>query len=297
MKIARRSQADLLLIFLAVIWGLTFSVVKNALTEISPFFFNSIRFTIAFFFLLLFCWQDRKAFNKTLVLKGFLLGIIIFGGYSLQTIGLIYTSAANSGFISGLAVVIVPLLMIAVERRLPSPYVILGVTSATIGLALLSLETNLTFNFGDLLTLSGAFCFALQIVLIGKYANSFPTLPFVTVQIGTVALASTLAGLAAEPLPSTFSYQVWGALLITAIPATALAFIIQNWAQRFTTPTRTAIILALEPVFGMVFAIILLGEIFTNKDLIGAFLMLTGMLLAELKEEDKEKIKNKEAPA
>lgn len=291
MKFSTQSKADLLLIGVTAVWGLTFVVVKNALADITPFYFNAVRFAIAFMFLVMFCFKNKELFSREMMLKGFLLGLFLFGGYSLQTIGLNYTTASNSGFITGLAVVIVPLLMIVLERQLPSGYAALGAACAAIGLALLSLESNLSFNIGDLLTLGCALCFALHIVLVGRYANSFPTLPFVTVQVGAVALSSGLVGWWQEPVPGSFTFEVWLALLITAIPATSLAYLIQNWAQRFTTPTRTAIIFALEPVFSMLFAFLLLKEFFTGRDLAGAALMLTGMLLAELKgSKEKEEV-------
>lgn len=278
--------ANLLLIGVTAVWGLTFVVVKNALNSISPFYFNAFRFTIAALFLLIGCCLNKQSFDPRLIKKGLLVGLFLFGGYSFQTIGLRYTTASNAGFITGLSVVIVPFLMFALYKKRPSSYALLGIVLATSGLGLLSLENNFAFNSGDLLILLCALCFAVHMVMVGHFISQFETIPFVTVQIATVAWASWVAGLLGEPFPPHLSGQVWLGLIITAIPATSLAYLIQNWAQKFTTPTHTALILAIEPVFSMLFAFLLLEEFFTKQDLLGAILMLIGMLLAEIKSPD-----------
>ncbi|KKM09044.1 hypothetical protein SY88_21410 [Clostridiales bacterium PH28_bin88] len=270
----------------SAVWGLTFVSVKNAMAEVAPFSFNAVRFGLAFLFMLPFCRSSLNRLDRHLVGAGVLLGLFLFGGYSFQTVGLIYTSASNAGFITGLAVVFVPVLVAILSRRMPSRFVTLGVFSATAGLALLTLETGLDFNRGDLLVLLCAFSFAGHIFLVGRYSPRYHTVLLVTVQIGTVSLASAAAAALTEPPLASFSTTVWAALLVTAIPATSLAFLVQNWAQKFTTPTHTALIFAMEPVFAALCAYWLLGERISRQDLLGAVLMLAGILLSEIKRED-----------
>ena len=279
-------KADLALLMVALVWGITFVVVQDALADITPHYFNAIRFSMGGLFLAIFYWGRLKLINQSTLVSGVFIGLFLFGGYALQTMGLQYTSAANAGFITGLSVVTVPILTAFLLRRLPSLYAILGVVSATIGLALLSLNQGLAnINMGDLLVFGGAICFGLHIVMVSKYAPSNDSALLAIIQIFTVAVASLGFGLMGEPLPQGLTKNVWVALLITAIPATALAYLIQNTVQKYTSPTHTAIIFATEPVFAALAAFLLLGELLTGQQLFGCGLILAGMLVAELRGE------------
>jgi len=282
-KDARQMKADALLLMVALVWGLTFVSVKNALVDILPFTFNAIRFSLAFLFMLLFLRKNISSVSKKCAATGIIIGSVLFAGYSFQTIGLQYTTASNAGFITGLSVVLVPLFSVVWLKQVPSPYAMLGAFSAAFGLSFLSLSIPFSINIGDLLVLFCAVSFALHIILIGRYIKLYDTLTLVTIQIGTVATLSTICALLLERQELVFSPNVVSALLVTAIPATALAYLIQNWAQRFTTPTRTAIIFSMEPVFSAIFAVILLSETLSGMDILGGILVLSGMLMAELK--------------
>ncbi|WP_366924075.1 DMT family transporter [Metallumcola ferriviriculae] len=279
----RQLQADLLLLIVALIWGLTFVSVKNALVDIGPYTFNAIRFGIAFIFMGLFSGRKLRQINKKSLSAGMTVGMVLFAGYSFQTIGLQYTTASNAGFITGLSVVMVPLFARLLFKRTANRYAILGAITAAAGLGLLSLSLPLAVNLGDLLVLFCAASFALHIVFVGRYSPNHDTMVLVVIQIGTVAILSGLSALVWEGQAVHFTANVIWGLIITAIPATALAYLIQNWAQKFTTETRTAIILSMEPVFAALFALILLHEALGVKDISGGLLVLAGMLLAELK--------------
>jgi drug/metabolite transporter (DMT)-like permease len=278
-------QADLLLLSVAFIWGATFVVVKNALEGITPFAFNFIRFTIAFCFLYLLYRPGKKLIQKKIMLVGASIGFVLFLGYTFQTIGLKYTTAANAAFITGLSVIIVPFLNIYFTKRFPQPIVIMGALLAAIGLALLTLKNGFMIQKGDFIMLFCALCFALHIVLIARYATHYDSTLLAMLQIGVVALFSFFMFLVhpTEYWPTFFSKDVRIALALTAIPATALALLVMNGVQKFTTANRTAIILAMEPVFGALTAWSYGGEILTKLDLWGAGLILLGILLVELK--------------
>ena len=215
------------------------------------------------------------------ILKGMALGVFLFSGYAWQTVGLQYTTSSNAGFITGLSVVFVPAFVAMTTRKLPSPGLILGVLCALVGLAFLSLGDQFVFNKGDLMVLVCAISFALHILFVGRYAPHANAIVLASVQILTV---SVLSGISSMFLPQTavhFSNNVWVALLVTAIPATSLAFFVQTKMQQFTTPTHTALIFSMEPVFAAISAFFFAGEFLSPRGLLGAGLVLAGMLIAE----------------
>jgi drug/metabolite transporter (DMT)-like permease len=284
MKISNIPQpiADFSLLAVACIWGFTFVSVKNAVSDIAPFAFNAYRFTLAAG--LIFSLAPRKimTLRRQTWPAGLLLGLFLFGGYSFQTVGLVYTTASNAGFITGLVVVLVPLLASLFERRPPSPTALAGAFAAFAGVAVLSLEGGLSLNPGDILVGFCAVCFALHVYFTGRLCRFHSITGLVFAQVLTVALLSfAVSQFVSLPPPASFSANVWQALVITACFATTGAFFIQSLMQRFTTPVRTAVIFSAEPVFAAFFASIFLAEVLGQRFLLGAALVLAGMLLAE----------------
>ncbi|GAB6181968.1 DMT family transporter [Desulfotomaculum defluvii] len=281
---ALQIQADLALLGVTFIWGVTFVVVQDALSGIGPYYFIGIRFALAFAFLGLIYRKRFQNITAETVKAGSIIGVFLFAGYALQTIGLKYTTASNAGFITGLAVVLVPLFTALISKKLPNLAVILGITSATLGLGLLSLGSNLNINLGDILVFFCAICYAAHIILVGKYAPQHDPVLLAILQVGVVAAISLVCGALWETMPTEFTRPVWTGLLITAIPATALAFLIQNSVQRFTSATHTAIIFIMEPVFAAATGWLWAGEVLSFPQWIGCLLILAGMLIAELKD-------------
>lgn len=293
----QRITADFSLLMVALIWGLTFSTVKIAIADMAPFTFVAIRFAIAFIFMVLFCWKKLFQFRRSDWLPGIFVGIFLFGGYSFQTIGLQFTTVSNAGFITGLSVVMVPLFYSILKRSFPSPLVLVGAALAGCGIGLLCLNEGYTYNFGDILVLACAVSFALHIIAIGRYASQVDATVLASIQIGTVAILSVAAAFVFEPnTPIQFTKEVWIGLLTTAIPATSLAFFIQSYMQKFTTPMHTAIILSMEPVFAGLFGYLLLNEVLGARGLWGAALVLAGMILSEIREIYSEKTAFSEVP-
>lgn len=289
----RQWQADSALLLVALIWGATFVMVKEAVTSFPVFAFLALRFALAFAALLIIIWwrenqrkNKERASSPSLggdeIRAGFLVGILLFAGYAFQTVGLRYTSPGRAGFITGLSVAIVPLLSALLLRRSPSRPAITGVALATVGLALLSLRGGLTMARGDAIVLGCAFAFALHIISVGTFAPRMDTLNLTAIQIATVALVSGFVSLAMERPWPTVSNPVHFAALFTGIFATSFAFAVQNTAQRFTSPTHTALIFSTEPVFAALFGYLLAGERLSSRGLVGCGLILTGMITAEL---------------
>lgn len=278
----RRLTADLALFAVVFVWGVTFVAVKNALAAIGVFTFLALRFAVAFAFLAALFRRRLAVAGLPAVKASALIGLFLFAGYAFQTAGLIYTTASSAGFITGLAVVLVPCLAALIGRRLPGPGVVAGAGLAVTGLALLTLDAGLSLNYGDCLVFLCAVAFALHILTVGRFAPRCDAAVLATLQIGVTALLSGAAACVGETFPARLTGDVWIALAVTAIPATALAFLIQTAAQQFTTPSRTAIIFALEPVFAALAGVCLLGETLTGKQLIGCALILAGTLASEL---------------
>jgi drug/metabolite transporter (DMT)-like permease len=284
-----RWQADLSLAIVALIWGVTFVSVKRALTEISTMYFLAVRFGFASFcMLLMFAPRFRGTGSGPFwrgLRGGAVAGVFLWLGYVLQSFGLKYTSAGNSGFLTGLYIVLVPLISACVYRRWPQMPEVVGIAVASAGMVLLtipSLDRSLHMNRGDLLTVGCAVAFAFQLLVLGYYSQRER---FEAVALGQIACAAVLStvSLAIEPPRAVWSSSVIFALVLTSLFATALAFALQTWAQQYTTATRTALIFALEPVFALMTAVLAGGEKLTLAAVCGGGLILAGIVAVEMK--------------
>lgn len=282
----RRVGADLCLAGVTFIWGSTFVVVKRALDSSSTLAFLAIRFSLASLLMAL-VFRGRLSFGRDRKLAwraGAAVGVALFLGYLFQTLGLRLTTPSKCGFITGLSVVMVPLLNAAVYRAWPSWMGWAGVGSATAGLYLLAAPAGLSrVSTGDLLTLVGAAAFAFQIVLVGHFSRQTGAAWLSTAQVCATALLSLGSFWWAEPLFVRWTPALLSALAVTSVLATAVAFPVQAWAQQFTSPTHAALIFSLEPVFAWLASYLLLGEVLGVRGAWGAAFILAGIILAEVK--------------
>ncbi|HEX7148685.1 MAG TPA: DMT family transporter [Actinomycetota bacterium] len=271
---------ELAMLAVTAVWGSTFVLVRDAVAQVPPFTFIAYRFLAAA--LLLAAIRPRLAVGGTsgALAAGAVIGLALFAGYGFQTVGLQYTTASNAGFITGLSVVLTPLLAALLLHQAPGRWPVTGACVAAVGLALLSLQ-HLEVRRGDALVLGCAFAFAAHILLVGRYAPRLSTYQLAVVQLATAGLLALVwAGLAGDlAVPS--STDVWVALAITSVVASAGAFLIQTRAQREVSPTRTAVIFTMEPVFAGLFGFLLAGERLSGRGWLGAGLILAGMLIAE----------------
>lgn len=274
-------QADVWLVFVTLIWGSTFVIVKGALNSVGPFGFVTFRFLLAALVLGAIFWSRIRTSARSEMLAGVLIGVWLFAGYILQTIGLQYTTTSKAGFITGLAVVLVPLFSTVFLRRPPSRGALFGVLLATAGLALLSLHGDLSFAPGDLWVLGGAVSFALHITTIAHFAPRMDPLRLAFFQVITTGLVSLALAPHFETLTLALPATAWAAIAFTGVVATALVLSIQTTAQQFTSPTHTAVIFALEPVFAALFGFLLAGDRLGVREILGCALILAGMLAAE----------------
>ncbi len=279
-----RLKADLGLVFVALCWGATFVLVKAALHDVSTLLFLTIRFLLAAVVLALIFRRSWIPRRKADLLAGVTIGFVLFSGYVLQTFGLQYTTAAKAGFLTGMYIPLVPIFAAIVYRRLPQRVEIVGVIVAGAGLILLTLpQGSFSISFGDLLVLACAVPYAIHILLLGHFAKRVNYTTLSVSQIAAAGLFGATAFWWAETPRIHWSGPVITALLVTSLLATAAAFSIQTWAQQYTTPTRTALIFSLEPVFAWVAAYLLVGEVLSLRAAIGAVLIFSGIVLVEWK--------------
>ena len=272
--------AALALLAVTAVWGSTFVVVKDAVEAMPVTDFLTWRFALAALAMVVLRPRSVARLGPTGRRAGLLLGIALGVGYLLQTLGLQTTPAAVSGFITGMFVVFTPLGAAVLLRQAPSRLAWLAVAIATLGLALLSLR-GASLGTGELLTLACAAAFALHIVGLGQWSSSYDAFGLAVVQLLTVAaLCAVVALPGGLVVPPTAA--VWGAIALTSLAATAVAFVVQTWAQAHLPPTRAAVIMTMEPVFGGAFAVLAAGEQLSGRAWLGAALVLVAMLLTEI---------------
>ncbi len=279
---SRQLGADLSLLLVTAIWGTTFVLVKQATEVLPPLTFIALRFSIGFVVLALLFPKRLLRATRQEYAAGALIGLFLWGGFVTQTFGLRTTGASIAAFITGLSTVLVPFSAFALLRHRPGPGALLGVGLAAAGMGLLTLKADLGLSQGDLLVLLCAICFALHITVVGKYAPRLDAVALAVIQVGFVALATWPLALLLDRPALAASAAVWANVVFLGAIATGLVFFIQTLAQRLTSPTHTAIIFTMEPVFAALFAFLWLGETLSSRGLAGAGLILAGTFVSEL---------------
>jgi len=243
--------------------------------------FLALRFILAFILLVTLAWNSIRTIRRGTVWYGCLLGLFLFIGYSGQTVGLKYTTSSNAAFITGVSVVLVPILYALINRKKPELSTILTVLGALLGLYLMSFpDNNLSLSRGDFLVLIGAFGFALHIILVDRYSHQHDAVAITSIQILFVGIVSLFIGVASEGWPGRLTLTVASAILITSLFATSLAFLLMNALQKYSTPTRFAVVLTAEPVFAAIAAYLWIGETLTTRAYVGAGIILLSMLIS-----------------
>ena len=282
-------RADLLLLGITVVWGASFPLMKMVLAYIPAYAYLSIRFLLAALVLAVIFNKNLRRINKRALLYGGIIGLFMFGGMAFQVVGLYTTSASNSGFITGLNVVIVPVISAFLLKKRPDRASTIGIIIAFIGLFFLSGGLNFDFNYGDFLTFLCAICWAFQIIAIDRFTMTEDAPLLAILQLFFVGAASTGLWLTVDAgKPLEINGTAIGIILFTAVLGSALAFGGQTIAQKHTTPTHTALILTAEPVFAVIFAMIIpnaegITEMPSLSKVVGCLLILAGMLVSELK--------------
>ena len=276
-------QAEIYLLIIVIIWGSTFALIKGVIDTIPPYTYLAYRFLLASLILVVIFWKRLKKLNIIVLKKGSLIGIFLFLGYTLQTVGIKYTTATKAGFITGLSVVLVPIISHFFIKDKVSRNSVIGVVLAFIGLWFLNYSGSFSFNLGDFLVLLCAFSFAMHIISVGLFSKKLDYVLLAITQITVVFVLSLLMALIFErpAIHLSYSSYIWWSIVITGIFATALAFYMQNRFQRYSTATKTAIIFSGEPISAAMFAYLLLGEKVGLIAWAGGLLIIFGMIISQ----------------
>jgi len=295
------------LLLTTTLWGVTFVIVKESLNSASPLVFVSLRFSIAALILSPFIIKTFNNISKELLMSGLLLSFFFFAGFATQTIGLRYTSATKSGFITGTFILFTPLFQYLIEKKISRKENIFGIVIIVFGLVFLSSkgesflnifnELGEGFNIGDFFTLLCAISYALYLVYLDVTTKKHNHLPLVYMQIFFTAIfgiicALLLSTFGFEKIILTLNNQLLFALIYTSIFATIITTFLQTKYQKTVTPTKAGIILSFEAPLAALFAFFILSERISSFGYIGCVLIFTGLLITEILGNRKSIIEN-----
>jgi len=277
----RRYLADLSLFLTALVWGLSFTILKNILgTDFSPIVFILIRFFVAAVVILPLCFRRLKQLDRMGFIGSLALGGLLFSGFALQSIGIQYTLASKSAFITGLSALFVPLFLFLHKRRFTSPVNTVAILAAVGGMYLLTDPSGGGINYGDILTLICAAIFGAHIYVMGIVTRERDFLSITFVQLSTVVVLAAIF-LPLEQVKFNLSGASISAVIYLAVLATAAALAVQAWAQQRTSAVKAGLIFTAEPVFAYMFASILLGEFLNPLQKAGGAIIVLAVIASE----------------
>lgn len=284
----QRLLADLTLLLVAFLWGTTFVGSKSVLEYFEPMYIIAIRFCLATAFMSLIFFKKLKEIKKSDLISGGMVGIVLFVAFALQLIGLKYTTAGKQAFLAGTYVVMVPFLFWMFYKKRPDIRAFLGAFVCFLGIGFLTLNGKLSMGFGDSITLISSVFFAGHIMINGHFAKKVDVVILSIVQFGMLAILSLISALILEPVPVNVPGTAWANIIYLGIICSAIAYFLQTVAQKYTISTHASIIMSLESVFGSILAVIILGESFTVKMVVGCIAIFAAILISELRPEEKE---------
>ena len=274
--------ADLALITVALIWGVGFIASKAALVTITPLWVMTFRFLGSGVLLLILFLKRVRRLDKRTVLMGMVVGSFMFTGMVFQTIGLDHTTASNQAFLIPSYVVLVPFVSWMMTRVKPRALDVAAALLTFAGVAVISLKPDFSMNLGDALTLIFAVVYSFQIVFLGLFVKETDVMSFTVVQMLTAGGLSLFAALVfAPPLDGVSATSAFGILYLVVFNS-ALAFLIQNIAQQYTTSTHASLLISLESVFGLIVSVIFLHDPFGPRMALGCGLVFAAVLLSKL---------------
>lgn len=277
----KQLRADLMLLMVALFWGGSYLMIKIALKEMGTFNLIALRFIMAFVIAYFAFFKKTRKVDKETLKYALILGSCLFSVYVTITYGVQYTTVSNAGFLAALAVVMIPIISVIFLKEKMEVKLIISIVMAIIGIALLTLNGEFAMKFGDVLCIICSFLYSLHIIFTGKFVKKVDTLNLGIFQLGVVGILSLIFTLIFETptLPKTES--VWYSVIVLSIFCTGTAFIIQTYAQKYTSSTHCGLIFSLEPVFAAACAYIFIGEVLTTKGYIGAMLLFISTIIAE----------------
>ena len=288
--------AEFGLVAAALIWGFNFILVKLAVGHMPPIYYVGLRFLVGAIFLLPFSWKQMRALDRRGWLIGIGVGVLLFCGFALQTVGLVSTSPGVSGFLTSLYVIMVPVFIGLATGRWPSPMVGVGVVVVVGGFAVLSLYGHLAFGWGEIFTILATIFWALHILGVAYGSNRLGSLAFVQLQLTVCAVLSLAGSFAFESPPLFPGWASVGAVLWTGIMGSLVAYVLMVVGQKHTPPTLAGVIMSLEAVFALIFSIIVGYDSLTFRVLLGFLLVFAGTTVARLGSEREPEMAAEQAP-
>lgn len=272
------------LIIVAIIWGSGFVATAMTLKAYTPYQSMAARFLIGAVFLVIVFHKQLKSINRSTLIKGIILGAILYIAFALQTVGLSYTTPSKNAFLTAVNVIAVPIICYVLFKQRLDRFEVIGAFLTIIGIGLLSIDFSGAINIGDVLSLLCAFAFAFHIIYTGKFVETEKPVPLTIIQFSTAAIIGFIVilirGEAHFPIETTPLVS----LIYLGVFSTGIAFFLQTYAQQFVSETKAAIILSTEAVWGMFFSIIIIQEIVTLKMAFGAAIIIVAILVTELKQ-------------
>jgi drug/metabolite transporter (DMT)-like permease len=282
-QIQASRRADVQMLLATVIWGSSYLFMKSGLASIQELNLIALRFGIAFIAAGILFHRRLRSVDRGTFFAGGVLGTVLFAAFVFITYGVQRTTASQAGFLISLAVIFVPILTTVMRRRLPDKRLGVSIVVAVAGLGLLTLQHEMSLHLGDLLCILAALVYAVYIMLAGKFTRKHDPLTLGIIQLGVAALWGTAATFLFETPQLPDTPESWASILGLGILCSGLGYILQTFAQRHASPTRTSLIFSLEPLFAAAFAFIFQGESLTLQGYCGAALMLVGVLITEIK--------------
>lgn len=275
--------AKLALLGATLIWGSSFFIMKNTISEIPIFFLLCIRFFVAAIVLLLLSIKKLSKLNLEYIIKGSVMGLLLFLAYAFQTFGLKSTSPGTNAFLTTVYCIIVPFLYWIIAKSRPDRFNILASLLCMVGIGLVSLNTNFSMGIGDILTLICGFFYASHIVSVCVFSKKMDIILLTFIQFASASVFGGILGLIFENFPRSIGFESMTSLIYLCFFATAAALLMQNVGQKFTHPSTAALILSLESVFGVLFSIVFYGEVLNPKITIGFVLIFIAVIVSETK--------------
>ncbi|MCZ0755913.1 DMT family transporter [Anoxybacillus sp. J5B_2022] len=276
-----QAKANGMLAIVTIFWGASYLFMKMGLSSLPPFYFIALRFLLAFFIAGAVFYQRLWRVDRRTIRHAFLLGTLLFLVFAFVMIGVQSTTTSHAGFLVSLTVIFVPLFSALFLKQKLARQVVIGVCLAMIGIALLTIKGGFVVKQGDVLCILAAVCYAMHIVVTGQLTKHSDSIALGILQLGACGFISLVVSLSFES-PTSPTPSAWIAIFALGILCSAIGFVVQTVAQKYTTAAHAGLIFSLEPVFAALFGYLFLGEVLPLKGYIGAALVLIGILYAEL---------------
>lgn len=279
----QKFKGELLMLITAVMWGSGFVGMAKGLEYWTVFQLMAGRFLLASIILSFIFYKKLKLISKAVIWKGAILGAILFIAFALQTMGLEYTTASKNAFLTAINVIIVPIIAYVIYKRRIDRFEFIAAGVAVVGIGFLSLQDSMTINIGDFLSILCAIGFAFDIFYTNVFVKAEDALALTIVQFYTATVLSVVSVIILGEVPTTYTSEGLGIIVYLAIFCTAVAYVCQNIGMQYANPTKSAIILSTESLFGTMFSVLILNELLTGRMLVGCVLIFFAILFAEVK--------------